>query len=78
MVDFGSECVKNCNKYYIVLMIVFVEQLTGKDLEGSDCNLIRVLPWHLLRVSEEKLEVFKVSIPDVLAVIQTRHFLPEV
>jgi hypothetical protein len=59
-------------------MIVLVEQLTGKDLEGSDCDIIRVLSRHLLRVSEEKHEVFKVRIPDVLAVIQIRHFLPEV
>jgi hypothetical protein len=57
---------------------MLVEQLTGKDLEGSDCGIIRVLSWHLLRVSQEKHEVFQVWIPNVLAVIQTGHFLPEV
>ena len=59
-------------------MIMFVEQLTGKDLEGSDCGIIRVLSWHLLGVSEEKHEVFQARIPNVLAAIQNGHFLPEV
>jgi hypothetical protein len=50
--------IKDFNKYYMALMVMFIEQLTEKDLEGSDCGIIRVLSWHLLRVSEEKHEVF--------------------
>jgi hypothetical protein len=64
--------------YYIALIIMFVEQLTGKDLEGSDSGIIRVLSWHLLGVSEEKHEVFQARIPNVLSAIQTGHILPEV
>jgi hypothetical protein len=75
----GGACgLLKTNKYYMALMIMFVEQLTGKDLEGSYCGIIRVLSWHLFGVSEEKLEVFQVRIPNVLAAIQTGHFLPEV
>jgi len=70
--------IKDCSKDYMALIIMFVEQLTRKDLEGSDYGIIRVLSWHLLRVSEEKHEIFQVRIPNVLAAIQTGHFLPEV
>jgi len=70
--------IKDFTKYYMALMIMFVEQLTGKDLEGSDCDIIRVMSWHLLGVSEEKHEVFQVRVPNVLAAIQTGYFLPEV
>jgi hypothetical protein len=62
----------------MALIIMFVEHLTGKDLEGSDCHIIRVLPWHLLGVSEEKHEVFQVRIPNVLSAIQMGHILPKV